>query len=48
MNKYIEELNAFLRVHSYMRYSSTNQDDGFSIEYQQSEIEEYLEKRAWN
>lgn len=35
-------LNGFLRVRAYMRYSSVMQDDGFSIEYQMSEITDYL------
>lgn len=31
----------------YMRYSTHNQDDGFSIEYQSSEINEYAQKHGF-
>ena len=44
--KYQQELNRFLRVRSYMRYSSVHQDDGFSIEYQTAEINEYLKRHG--
>ena len=33
-----------LRVHAYIRYSSVMQDDGFSVEYQMNEIEEYCKR----
>lgn len=33
-----------LRVHAYIRYSSVMQDDGFSVEYQKNEIEEYCRR----
>lgn len=41
-----DKINAFLRVRSYMRYSSTQQDDGFSIEYQTAEINEYINRNG--
>lgn len=41
-----EHTNQFLRVRAYMRYSSTMQDDGFSIEYQTTEIEEFAKRRG--
>lgn len=41
-----EALNSFLRVRAYIRYSTVNQDDGFSIEYQVSEIDQYLKKHG--
>lgn len=33
-----------LKVHAYIRYSSVMQDDGFSVEYQLSEINEYCKR----
>lgn len=33
-----------LRVHGYVRYSSVMQDDGFSVEYQLKEIEDYCQR----
>ena len=33
-----------LRVHAYIRYSSVMQDDGFSVEYQLNEINEYCKR----
>ena len=33
-----------LRVHAYVRYSSVMQDDGFSVEYQLKEIEDYCQR----
>lgn len=36
-----------LRVHAYIRYSSVMQDDGFSVEYQLNEIEEYCKRNGW-
>ena len=33
-----------MRVHAYIRYSSVMQDDGFSVEYQKNEIEEYCRR----
>ena len=35
-----------LRVHAYIRYSSVMQDDGFSVEYQISEINEYCKRNG--
>ena len=35
-----------LRVHAYIRYSSVMQDDGFSVEYQISEIKEYCKRNG--
>lgn len=34
------------RTRSYIRYSSHNQDDGFSVEYQLAEIEEFVIKHS--
>ena len=36
-----------LRVHAYIRYSSVMQDDGFSVEYQLSEINEHCKRHGW-
>lgn len=36
-----------LRVHAYIRYSSVMQDDGFSVEYQISEINDYCNRNGW-
>lgn len=36
-----------LRVHAYIRYSSVMQDDGFSVEYQIQEIQEYCKRNGW-
>ena len=36
-----------LRVHAYIRYSSVMQDDGFSVEYQISEINDYCKRNGW-
>lgn len=36
-----------LRVHAYIRYSSVMQDDGFSVEYQIAEINEYCKRNGW-
>lgn len=36
-----------LRVHAYIRYSSVMQDDGFSVEYQLNEINEYCKRNGW-
>ena len=35
-----------MRVGIYARYSDSNQDDGFSIEYQMSECTEYLDRNG--
>ena len=43
-SKYQKALTGFLRVRCYIRYSTHNQDDGFSVEYQKSEIDEFLKK----
>lgn len=40
-----QALNGFLRVRAYIRYSSVMQDDGFSVEYQISEINDFLQHR---
>ncbi len=37
----------FFRVRAYLRYSSHNQDDGFSIEYQSTEIQEFAHKNGF-
>ena len=37
----------FYRVRAYLRYSSHNQDDGYSIEYQTTEIEEFAKKNGF-
>ena len=36
-----------LRVHTYIRYSSVMQDDGFSVEYQIAEINDYCKRNGW-
>ena len=36
-----------LRVHAYIRYSSVMQDDGFSVEYQLTEINEYCKRNGF-
>jgi site-specific DNA recombinase len=36
-----------LRVHAYIRYSSVMQDDGFSVEYQIAEINDYCNRNGW-
>lgn len=36
-----------LRVHAYIRYSSVMQDDGFSVEYQIAEINDYCSRNGW-
>ena len=36
-----------LRVHAYIRYSSVMQDDGFSVEYQIAEINDYCQRNGW-
>lgn len=36
-----------IRVHAYIRYSSVMQDDGFSVEYQISEINDYCKRNGW-
>ena len=36
-----------LRVHAYIRYSSVMQDDGFSVEYQIAEINDYCKRNGW-
>lgn len=36
-----------LRVHAYVRYSSVMQDDGFSVEYQIAEINDYCQRNGW-
>lgn len=36
-----------LRVHAYIRYSSVMQDDGFSVEYQIAEINDYCARNGW-
>lgn len=36
-----------LRVHAYIRYSSVMQDDGFSVEYQLAEINDYCKRNGW-
>lgn len=38
----------FLRVRAYLRYSTHNQDDGFSIEYQSTEITEFAKKNGFD
>lgn len=43
-SNYQKALTGFLRVRCYIRYSTHNQDDGFSVEYQKSEIDEFLKK----
>lgn len=35
-----------LKVHAYIRYSSVMQDDGFSVEYQMNEIQEYCKRNG--
>lgn len=37
----------FYRVRAYLRYSSHNQDDGYSIEYQTTEIQEFAKKNGF-
>lgn len=47
MKKELEEtLLKYLRVRAYLRYSTVLQDDGFSIEYQASEINDFLERKG--
>lgn len=36
---------SYKKTVTYMRYSTHNQDDGFSIEYQRSEMKEYADKQ---
>lgn len=38
--------NAYKKTVTYMRYSTHNQDDGFSIEYQRAEMKEYADKHG--
>ena len=41
-------LRGFLRVRAYLRYSTHNQDDGYSIEYQMTEIEEFATMNGYD